>query len=145
MARVDPEHWLYKFAPREWLRAAIGELSRAEQAMAQRDRRAGLASCRRAAGMALNGVLALADTPDARYGRSYMDHLGALEGDEGCPVEAREAARVLLRTPLPGGEIVALRTDGGDTRLLEATRTVMAHAYACVLKATPDEGEPAED
>ena len=130
----DPDHWLYRFTPREWVRASLGELEQARSAYTRRNARAGLAGCRRAAGVALNGLLAIADTPDARYGRSYMDHLQGLANDADAPEAAREAAKLLLQTPLPGGEIVALRTSSGDARLLDAAETVMAHAYAMVLK-----------
>ena len=53
----DASHWLFKFSADEWIRAALGDLKRAEQAYAQRNARAGLAGARRAAGMALNGAL----------------------------------------------------------------------------------------
>ncbi len=131
----DPDHWLYRFTPREWLRASLGELDQARAAFARRNGRAGLAGCRRAAGVALNALLALGDAPDARYGRSYMDHLTALADEVDAPEAVQEAARVLLQTPLPGGEVVALRTASSDARLLDAAETVMAHAYAKVVKA----------
>jgi hypothetical protein len=134
----DPEHWLYRHTPREWLRAALGELEQARRAYAARNGRAGLTGCRRAAGVALNGWLASLDAPPESYGRSYMDHLAALALDESAPEAARDAARVLRSTPLPGGEIVALRTATADARALDAAETVMAHAYAGVVRAEPD-------
>jgi hypothetical protein len=141
----DPAHWLYRFTPREWIRAAIGELSRAEAAFAQRNRRGGLAGCRRAGGMAVNGMLALGEPPDPRFGRSYMEHLIALQQDERAPEAVRDAARTLVQTPLPGGEIVVLRTVGTDARLVEAARTVMAHALAVVMRSEPlPDEEPRE-
>ena len=75
----DPSHWLHRFDPEEWLRAAANELARAEQALAQKQQRPGLAGARRAAGMAWNAVLVCAE--DETYGRSYMDHLHALARD----------------------------------------------------------------
>ena len=138
MRAPEPDHWLYRHTPREWLRAALGELGQAKRAYAAHNGRAGLAGCRRAAGVALNGWLASLDpTPDA-YGRSYMDHLAALSADGGVPEAARTAARVLCQTPLPGGEIVALRTATTDARALDAAETIMAHAYAEVVRAEPD-------
>lgn len=142
MPERDPNHWLYKLSPREWISAAVNELSRAEAALANRDRRGGLAACRRAAGMALNGALASSETPDARHGRSYMDHLLFLRGatdERDAPREVLAAAALLVETPLPAGgaPLVALRTSGADERLLEATRTLMAHALSVVLKSEP--------
>jgi hypothetical protein len=131
----DTEHWLYRFTPREWVRASLGELEQARSAYTRRNARAGLAGCRRAAGVALNGLLALAESPDARYGRSYMDHLQGLANDTDAPEAAREAARHLLQTPLPGGDVVALRTATVNTRDLDAAETVMAHAYALVVRS----------
>lgn len=135
---VDPEHWLYRFTPREWIRASLGELDQAKKAYARHNGRAGLAGCRRAAGVALNGLLAALDDYPERYGRSYMDHLAALSEEADAPEAVRLAARTLRQTPLPGGEVVALRTASGDARVLEAAETVMAHAYAAVLRAEPD-------
>src|SRR5262249_54697470 len=112
--------------------------------LAEGDRRGGLAGCRRAAGMGVNAMMALGDEPLPGYGRSYMDHLTGLTRDDGIPLEVREAAMLLLQTPMPGGEIVGLRTSRGDTRLVDATRTVLAQAYTLVVRAEarggPDEG-----
>src|SRR5579859_1204125 len=116
----DATHWLYKFAPREWIQHGLAELNRAERAFADGDRKGALAMCRRAAGMALNGSLSLTDTPDAKYGRSYMDHLVALASDPTAPAEACDAAKLLVQTPMPGADVVALRTPGGSDRLVEA-------------------------
>lgn len=130
-------HWLHKFSPDEWLRAAMGELRRAEQAYARRQGRAGLAGARRAAGMALNAVLIF--EPNEAWGRSYMDHLLALKGAEagGTPARVRESCAILVDTPLPGGELVAIRTSTADERVLEAARDVVAHAYAVVKRREP--------
>src|SRR5690242_20357026 len=110
----DEAHWLHKLSPDEWIRAAMGELRRAEDAYKRRNARAGLAGARRAAGMALNGALIL--EPNDAWGRSYMDHLLALKNDtsERVPARVREACAILLETPLPGGELVALRTASAD-------------------------------
>lgn len=135
----DPDHWLYRHTPAEWVRASLAELAQAKAAYARRNGRAGLAGCRRAAGVALNGLLALGPSPDERYGRSYMDHLQGLTRDSDAPTVVREAAAHLLQTPLPGGEIVALRTATSDARALDAAETVMAHCYARVVSAGADE------
>jgi hypothetical protein len=135
----DETHWLFKLSPDEWVRAATGELRRAEEAYAKRNARAGLAGARRAAGMALNGALIVA--PNEAWGRSYMDHLMALRADasQGTPARVREACALLVETPLPGGALVALRTSSSDERVLEAARDVIAHAYAMVKKASAGE------
>ncbi|MFO0602426.1 MAG: hypothetical protein U0324_04590 [Polyangiales bacterium] len=135
MTGRDPDHWLFRYAPAEWVRASLNELAQARGAFDQRNARAGLAGCRRAAGVALNGVLALADAPDPAYGRTYVEHLAALSKDEGAPEAVREAARHLAEAPLPGGDFVVLRTSASNARTLEAAETVMAHAYALVARA----------
>lgn len=126
----DDAHWLNKLSPDEWIRAATGELARAEEAYRRKNGRAGLVGARRAAGMALNGALIL--EPNEAWGRSYMDHLSALRIDPNVPSRIRDASTVLLTTPVPGGELVALRTAGADAAVLEAARDVIAHAYAVV-------------
>jgi len=132
----DEAHWLNKLSPEEWLRAAMGELRRAEEAYGRKNGRAGLAGARRAAGMALNGALIV--EPNEAWGRSYMDHLLALKaaGPETVPPRVREACAILLETPLPGGELVALRTAGADEKVLEAARDLIAHAYAIVTRSS---------
>jgi HEPN domain-containing protein len=129
----DASHWLFKLSPDEWIRAALGDLRRAEQAYAQRNARAGLAGARRAAGMALNGALIV--VPCEAWGRSYVDHLLALGRDESVPAPVRESAKLLTDTPLPGGgSLVAIRTASSDAKVLEAARDVIAHAYAVVKR-----------
>lgn len=129
----DGGHWLFKLAPDEWIRAAMGELRRTEEAYARNNPRAGLAGARRAAGMALNGALIMA--PNEAWGRTYMDHLFALRGDPTVPARVREACAVLLETPLPGGEIVALRTARANEKVLEAARDLVAHGFAVVKRS----------
>ncbi len=131
----DEAHWLFKLSPDEWIRAAMGELHRAEEAYARKNARAGLAGARRAAGMALNAALIV--IPNDAWGRSYMDHLLALRRDasELTPARVRDACAVLVETPLPGGELVALRTASSDDKVLEAARDVVAHAYAIVKRS----------
>ncbi|MEZ4390209.1 MAG: hypothetical protein R3A48_03860 [Polyangiales bacterium] len=135
MPGPDPTHWLHRYTPREWVRAAMGELVQARAAYARRNGRAGLAGCRRAAGVALNGILAAELDFDPGWGRTYMDHLAHLAADLERPEAVREAAKRLLETPLPGGEIVALRTAKSDEAALDAAEVIMAHAYAAVLRA----------
>lgn len=130
----DPEDWLRKLSPDEWIRAALGELRRAEAAYANRNLRAGVAGCKRAAGMALNAALSV----EARegWGRTYVEHLAALVKDASAPEVVRAAAAVVLGAESPGGsrDVVALRTPSSDAKILDAARDVVAHAYALVRR-----------
>jgi hypothetical protein len=128
----DPGHWLYRFSPEEWIRAALAEVGRAEAAYKGHNAKAGLAACRRAAGMALNAAL-IADPRDG-WGRSYVDHVVALGRDQTAPEAVRAAARLLLETPQPGREVIQLGTPRTHDTILEATKDVMAHAYAVVKR-----------
>src|SRR3954447_10465897 len=98
MPGSDPNHWLHRLSPEEWLQAAENELLRARKALAIKQQRMAVAGVRRAAGMAWNAVLSIA--PDEAYGRSYMDHLKALQEDATVPPSIREAARQLVNAPL---------------------------------------------
>jgi hypothetical protein len=94
------------------------------------DRTAGLLGLKRAAGMALNGALSVVWRP---WGRTYVAHLQAIETDSSVPAPVREAAKLLNQVPLekqPG--IVRLTPPSESQRWLEATKTIMAHAYAVV-------------
>jgi HEPN domain-containing protein len=132
----DPSHWLYRLSPDEWVRAALAEIGAAERAFRQHNARAGHAGARRAAGMALNAALIV--EPNPGWGRSYVEHLAALAREgEAVPAPVRDAARLLTEAPAPGAALVALRSRAADDRLLEAARTVMAHAYARVKRQAP--------
>ncbi len=128
----QPEDWLRKYSPKEWIRAGMKELRAAEEAYKQRNVRAALASCKRAAGMALNAALIV--EPDESWKRTYVEHLQALAVDEKVPTAVRDAARTILQVPASQGTVVVLRTPGNDERILEATRDVIAHAYAVVTR-----------
>jgi HEPN domain-containing protein len=128
----DPSHWLRKFSPEEWVQLALAELRRAEASVKSRDRGAGLAGARRAAGMALNGALSV--EPDDAWGRSYVDHIRALAHDESVPEKVREACLYLMEARAPGSDILTLHGPRSDERLLESTRDVMAHAYAVIKR-----------
>jgi len=134
----DPSHWLRRFSPDEWIRASLGELRRAEARFKANDVTAGLAGCKRAAGMALNGALLV--EPDESWRRSYVDHVAALAGDLTVPEKVREAGKALLEARPPSSDILTLRSRRSDERLLEAARDVMAHAYA-VIKRHESESE----
>ncbi len=91
----EPDHWLRKLTPDEWIRAAMAELRRAEAAYAGGDGRGGSAGVKRAAGMALNAALIV--EPDEKWGRSYVEHVKALARGR-CP---RKAPRTVRGVP-PG-------------------------------------------
>jgi HEPN domain-containing protein len=130
----DPEHWLKRLLPDEWIRAALRELGRAQAAFAAHNSSAALASVKRAAGMALNGALIV--RPIEAWGRTYAEHLKALSDDALAPAPVREAARRLDSARPPTGQLVVLRTKSDQEQLLDAAQTVMAHAYAIVHGST---------
>lgn len=119
----DPAHWLHRFDAEEWLHAAANELARAEEALLHKQQRPGVAGARRAAGMAWNAVLV--GHEDAAYGRSYMDHLKALAGDERVSEPVRVAARALVEAPLATNVIPLGR---GDTTMVGHARTIVDEA-----------------
>jgi hypothetical protein len=114
MPEKDPEHWLYRLTPTEWLTAAENELSLARMAFAHKQQRPAVAHARRAAGMALNALLW--HQPDPAYGRSYMEHLQALCQDSVLSEELRAAATRLVKLPM-NQELVTLgpRGDGSQS------------------------------
>jgi HEPN domain-containing protein len=128
----DPTHWLHRFSPDEWIRAALGELARAEKALDHGDARAGIVGLKRAAGMALNAALIV--EPERPLGRTYVEHLTASSVDRDLPDAVREACRRVLDAKPPSGEIVALRTPHTHFAVVEAARDVIAHAWAVVKR-----------
>jgi hypothetical protein len=128
-APETPE-WLKRLSPEAWLRQGLIELGRAEARLLARDRTAAVLGLKRAAGMALNGALSVVWRP---WGRTYVAHLEAIALDVGVPAAVREAAKLLssLSTEQQPG-IVQLNPPSESRRWLEATKTVMAHAYAVV-------------
>jgi HEPN domain-containing protein len=128
----DPEDWLRRLSPDEWIRAALAELTRTEQAWDRRDARAGAAGVKRAAGMALNA--ALIAEPNEAWGRSYIEHVRALATDGGVPEAVRVAARCVLEAKGPSGDVVSLRTPSGHAAVMEAARDVVAHAWVVVKR-----------
>src|SRR5262245_55064578 len=91
----DPNHWLRRMSPREWLNASMNELKHAEGAYRTQNLRGGLAGCKRAAGMALNAVLLF--EPNDAWGRTYVEHVTALAREQGVPAAVREACLELLQ------------------------------------------------
>jgi hypothetical protein len=125
MPGKDPDHWLHRLSADEWLHAADNELTRARAALRMKQQRMGVAGARRAAGMAWNAVLVVAE--DEHYGRSYMDHLKALADDATVPEPIRLAARSLVDAPL---EVKLVQLGAGDTRLADAAAAIVEHARA---------------
>lgn len=128
----DPAHWLYRFSPDEWIRAALGELARAERALDHGDSRAGIVGLKRAAGMALNAALIV--EPQRSLGRTYVEHLTAVSLDPDVPGAVRDACQRVLSASPPSGGIVSLRTPRTHASALEAARDVIAHAWAVVKR-----------
>ncbi len=125
----DPDHWLYRLTPAEWLLAARNELASSAHALHDREQRKGVANARRAAGMALNGVLIVA--PNESWGRSYMDHLRVLAGDDALPEAVRHAAKQLVEAPLDGPRFVRLG-GGGDEGLAAAATAILEWASGLI-------------
>lgn len=128
----DPNDWLRKLSPNEWIRAALGELRRAADAYDRGDTRGGSSGLKRAAGMALNGALLV--EPNESWGRTYVEHVEALAMDTSVPEAVRKACRVVLEAKAPGSGIVSLRTPRTHEGELEAARDVIAHAWVAVKK-----------
>ena len=135
----DPTHWLHRLAPDEWIRAAQGELRRAEEAYAKNDVKSGVAGAKRAAGMALNGALIV--EPNEAWGRSYVEHVAAVAKDESVPAQVRAGCKLLVEVKMPSSDLLGLRSKAGDERVLEAVRDVIAHAYAVTVRHGADRSE----
>jgi hypothetical protein len=128
----EPDHWLRKLTPDEWIRAALAELRRAEAAYSSGDGRGGSAGVKRAAGMALNGALIV--EPDETWGRSYVEHVKALAEDGRVPQAVRDACRTVLEAKGPSGNVISLRTPRANDAVVDAAKDVIAHAYAVVKR-----------
>jgi hypothetical protein len=148
---ADAEHWLWRLSAAQWLDAARQEL--AQGRAHAHDRRAALVYARRGAGMALNAVLAALgeeagedERPalEARWGRSYVEHLQALaHGDEALraplPAEAADAARVVLTTPLRAQVITLGRGPAAEVcSTLDAADRLLAACAAAVPPSLHD-------
>lgn len=128
----DPSDWLRRLSPGEWIQAALGELRRATAAYERGDPRAGSVGVKRAAGMALNAALLV--EPNDGWGRTYVEHVGALAVDPNSPEPVRAACRTVLDAKPPSAGLVSLRTARSHARELEAARDVIAHAWAVVKR-----------
>jgi len=128
----DPNDWLRRLSPAEWIRAALGELRRAAASYERGDARGGAVGVKRAAGMALNAALLV--EPNEAWGRSYVEHVEALADDPSVPEAVRAASRSVLDAKPPSSGVVSLRTPRTQERTLDAARDVIAHAWAVVKR-----------
>jgi hypothetical protein len=128
----DPNHWLFRMSPAEWIRAGLGEVVRAETALSHGDARGGTAGLKRGAGMALNGALIL--EPEEAWGRTYVEHLRGLASDSRVPDAVRLASQRVLDAAPPAGEVVILRTPRAHATVVDAARDVIAHAWVVVQR-----------
>ena len=133
MPEKDPAHWLYRLTPSEWLAAADNELYAARTAFAQKAQRPAVAHARRAAGMAWNALLVC--IPDEKYGRSYMEHLQALQKDDSVSADLRHAAEKLVAMPMTQ-EIVTLGLRGNVSQADHAA-AIIEHVRARVGSLVP--------
>ena len=133
--RRDPNDWLHRFSPAEWIRAALGELRHAAAAYERRDMRAGAAGVQRAAGMSLNAVLLV--EPNPAWGRTYVEHVVALADDPTVPEAVRAACHTVLDAKAPSSGVVSLRTPRASERAVDAAHDVIAHAWAVVKRHEP--------
>jgi len=124
MPGPDPAHWLHRLTADEWLAAAATELDHCRETVERRAFRPGVTHARRAAGMAWNAVLALAEDPT--FGRTYMEHVLALAKDTGAPDEVRAAAELLRDTPPLPPQLITLGKP--DLRVLEAAQRIASYA-----------------
>jgi hypothetical protein len=132
---VTEPHWLWRLDRAAWADAAAVEWRAATENVARR--RTAIAHCRRAAGMALNGVLVAwaqreperRDELTARWGRSYVEHLQRVgAGDHGpLPPTAIVLAQAVLATPMTAPPLVALgaRAHADVQALVDATRALL--------------------
>jgi hypothetical protein len=120
----DPSHWLHRLTAEEWLAAAETELEQCAAALARRAVRPGVTHARRAAGMALNGLMVLEEHPT--WARSYMEHVVALADEALAPEEVRAAARLLRDTPPAPPALISLGRP--DLRALEAASQIRTWA-----------------
>lgn len=128
----DPDDWLTRLSPAEWMRAALADLRQAEAMLESRNARGGIVGLKRAAGMALNAVL-IVETREG-WGRTYVEHLAGLSEDMTAPEAVRKSAALLSEAEPPGGDVVILRTKSKEHELSEAAKDVIAHVYAILAR-----------
>jgi|GEM_PF-1320621 len=145
----DSDHWLWRLSAQDWLDAAARELEHGHEQL--RSRRTAVTHARRAAGMALNGVLVTMITRgwsrercENAWGRSYIDHLRSLAaglevGHEHLrePFDAEQSARcrALLNVPvMPPSDLIRLARHKDEAAVTSLdTATALVHACAAVI------------
>lgn len=140
---IDPAHWLWRLGATDWIAAAQTELVSARDKLA--NRRAAVVHCRRGGGMALNAVLVVwgttegdAESATTRWGRSYVDHLGALAGGDALllPHDAIAWAAAILAMPTTATEVSTIgRGPNAAVRVLVDQTAVLVDACARVASA----------
>lgn len=142
----DSDHWLWRLSAQAWLAAANRELEQGREQLGSR--RTAITHARRAAGMALNGVLVAMATRgwsrercETAWGRSYIDHLRSLAAGleagqeqrrEPFDAEQCERCRDLLQIPVmpPAGliRLAARKHEAADQSLDTAVAVVQTCA-----------------
>lgn len=128
MHAIDPEHWLYKKLPEEWLADADVEFNRGVDAWSVRNFPRALTRFRAAALCAIRAVLASRAEIDERFGKTAMSALKHLAEREDSSDEVREAARWLLSATPVGDSEYALKSAGEWHLLRRAPQTIIAYA-----------------
>ncbi len=151
------DHWLFRLSAESWLRSGAADLARGHEQVSSR--RAAITYARRAAGMALNGLLvafaqATGDERGAthRWGRSYIDHLRALPADPDLaamhlPPEVVTASAGLLKIPVVAAQgLVQLGAapHAAAEHALELAGSIVDAAAAAVARFA-DPSAPARD
>ena len=144
---IDPGHWLWRLDAAGWAAAAEIEWTAANDHVARR--RTALAHCRRAAGMALNGVLVAwghTSAPDAPnvaaiWGRSYVEHLQRIAAGEHGPlaIDAVGLASEILATPMTAAPLVTLgaHAHADVTAVLGHTQRLIDACAAATARLQP--------
>ncbi|MEZ4428856.1 MAG: hypothetical protein R3A51_14360 [Nannocystaceae bacterium] len=146
---MSDEHWLWRLSAADWLQAAEQELASGRGRIDAR--RTAVTHARRAAGMALNGVLVASagrlerDACETRWGRSYLEHLRALTDAsvDVCaplPVAIGPLARELVQiAPTPRERVIPLSRapHGPASRALELASEVVALCRAVIEEEPP--------
>lgn len=142
-AERDPDHWLWRYSASDWLAAAHRELEAGRENLGSR--RTAVTHARRAAGMALNGVLVAQtargwsrERSEKVWGRSYVEHLRTLaDADEQVrepfDAELSELCRELLAIPVmpqPGLVQLARSKDQAAAMALELARRIVEACLA---------------
>jgi hypothetical protein len=136
----DAPQWLVRLTAAQWLAAARAELVQGRARLDER--RSAVTHARRAAGMALNAVLAGTPGDASRWGRSYVDHLRAVasatDGPSPLPATTPALAAALLSIPLAPALVgLGAARDAEAARALDVAETLLDHAEAPLAACSP--------